>query len=143
MVKQEGDCIRIYAQGRNTHFPSDLISQSRSLGPQMESRFVRFVAALSPVGLWPAAHTRPRPLDIGLAASSANMFKSDIILLRRGSRIQKGGGSYIRRGEIHPDRTPPFGTPRAFPAASVSFGNTMSFHFQTHELVPKVIYNYP
>ena len=30
----------VYAPGRNTHFPSDLISQSRSLGPQMESRFV-------------------------------------------------------------------------------------------------------
>ena len=62
----------------------------------MES-IVRFVAALSPVGLWPAAHTRPRPLDIGLAVSSANMFKSDIILLRRGSRIQKGGGGFVHQ----------------------------------------------
>ena len=47
------------------------------------------------------------------------------------------------------DRTPPFGTPRAFPAASASFGNTMmvspvsTSKVQMHELVPKVIYNYP
>ena len=55
----------------------------------------------------------------------------------------------MHRGEIHifpeiaeRDRTPPFGTPRAFPAfrqlRKYDDGKS-SFHFQTHELVPKVI----